>query len=96
MGKRYEDLSRRALIKLGNNYDQEHDAELLQYLTEHSDEYEGIRPVEKIIEKADHIVDTASTSSSIVKKVLAAEADKMMDAVISSLTETAETLIKER
>lgn len=93
MGKHYNDLSRRALIKLGNDFDQEHDAELLQYLTEHGDEYEGIRPVEKIIEKADQLKETASVSGGAIKKVLAKEADRMIDAVIDSLTDTAESLL---
>jgi len=94
MGKHYNDLSRRALIKLGNDFDQEHDAELLQYLTEHGDEYENIRPVEKVIEKADHLKEVAGVSTSVVKKVLANEADRMIDAVIESLTDTADALLK--
>lgn len=68
MAKGYEDLSRRALIQLGKNYDQENDAALLQYLTEHSDEYENIRPVEKAIQRADQLKSTAVESADVMKK----------------------------
>ena len=42
MGKTYEDLSRRALIKLNKDFDQENDAKLLEYLTENGEKYESI------------------------------------------------------
>lgn len=90
MARGYEDLSRRALIKLGKDYDQVNDAALLQYLTDHNGEYEGIRPVEKMIARVDQVKDTISDSSSIIKKTLADEADKVLDTVINTLSEVAE------
>lgn len=91
MAQGYEDLSRRALIKLGKDYDQVSDAALLQYLTDHNGEYEGIRPVEKVIARVDQVKDTISGSSSIIKKTLADEADRVLDTVINTLSEVAET-----
>lgn len=91
MAQGYEDLSRRALIKLGKDYDQVSDAALLQYLTDHNGEYEGIRPVEKVIARVDQVKDTISGSSSIIKKTLANEADRVLDTVINTLSEVAET-----
>ena len=90
MSQGYEDLSRRALIKLGKDYDQASDAALLQYLTNHNGEYEGIRPVEKAIARVDQVKDTISGSTSIVKKTLAREADRVLDTVINTLAEVAD------
>lgn len=86
MGKGYEDLSRRALIKLGRDYDQESDAALLEFLTEHGDEYENIRFTEKILEKADQLKESVCGSTSTVKKVISKEADKLLDSTIDILT----------
>lgn len=90
MAQGYDNLSRRALIKLGKDYDQVSDAALLQYLTDHNGEYENIRPIEEVIDRVDQIRDTISGSSSIVKKTLAAEADKVLDTVIETLSKVAE------
>lgn len=88
MAKRYEDLSRRALIRLGRDYDQISDAALLQYLSEHSDEYENIRPVEKVIDRVDQIRDTVFGSRSTIKQTFAKEADRILDSVIDALSST--------
>lgn len=88
MAKGYEDLSRRALIRLGKDYDQVSDAALLQYLTENSDKYEGIRPVEKVIDKVDQIKETICGSGSTIKKTFENEADKVLDSVIDTLVST--------
>lgn len=90
MAQGYEDLSRRALIKLGKDYDQVSDAALLQYLTDHNGEYESIRPVEKVIARVDQVKDTISGSTSIVKKTLAQEADRVLDTVINTLADVAD------
>lgn len=60
--KEYKDLSRRALIKLGNDFDKEHDGELMQYLNDHPDDYEDIRPIETIVQRTDQLVETVSAS----------------------------------
>ena len=89
MGKRYEDLSRRALIKLGGDFDSENDAALLQYLTENGDKYEGVRPVEKVIARVDQVKDALCGSSSSIKQVINKEADKVLDTVIDALSTAA-------
>ena len=95
MAKRYEDLSRRALIQLGTDFDKDNDAELLAYLSEKSDDYEGIRPVEKVIARVDELKDVACGSASIVKATLMKEADKMLDTTMNLLVESAECLLKD-
>lgn len=100
MAKTYEDISRRGLIKLGHDFDQANDAALQRYLAENFEEYEGIRPVEKVIVRADQIGETvkeaagklkvaASGSGHIVKKIVVKEADKFLDTVIDTVINTA-------
>lgn len=85
MAKGYEDLSRRALIKLGKDYDQENEAALLNYLADHSDEYENIRFVEKCMVKADNVAQSLRGSKSVIKDVLISQSDKILDTVVSAV-----------
>ena len=85
MARRYEDLSRRGLIQLNNDFDQANDAALLHYLTENDQNYEGIRPVEKAIEGADRLKGAFSGAGKVVKNVLIHQADKVVDKVLGSL-----------
>lgn len=89
MGKGYEDLSRRGLIKLNKDFDQENDAKLLQYLTEHGDKYENIRPVESVIDRVDKVAAAFSNSKSSIKRVIVRETDKLLDRVINTISGTA-------
>lgn len=68
MSKTYEDLSRRALVKLDHDYDRASKGALSKYLSEHEDEYENIRPVEKVVNCYDTVVSTVSRSVKAVKK----------------------------
>ena len=68
MSKCYEDLSRRGLIRLGHDFDEEHGGALQHYLADHADEYENIRPVETVIERADQIVETVSGPMRTIKR----------------------------
>lgn len=86
MARNYTDLSRRALIKLNQDFDQENDASLLQYLTENDKKYEGIRPMESVIDRADQIKETLSGSKNSIKDMLSEQADKVLDSVIKSLS----------
>lgn len=85
MSKSYEDLSRRGLIQLNRDFDQENDAALLHYLTENDQKYENVRPVEKVIEGADRLKGTFSGAGQVVKNVLLHQADRVVDKVIGSL-----------
>lgn len=86
MTKHYKDLSRRALIKLGSDYDKENDEALINYLKDHNDEYESVRDVEKIIEKSDMICQTLKCNSSVLKDIAAKESGKILDSVIDAIT----------
>lgn len=85
MARGYEDLSRRALIQLGKDYDQENDAALMQFLADHDEEYEGIRFSEKVIVKADNLSAKLKDSSSVIKKVLVKEGERIVDSVIDAI-----------
>lgn len=93
MAKGYEDLSRRALIKLGHDYDQEHNGELMLYLTEHSDEYEGIRPVESLVQRTDQLVDTIHKSVFKLKPIVDTAAHKVVDKVADAAIDNADKII---
>lgn len=85
MAKGYEDLSRRGLIQLNKDFDQDNDAMLLHYLEENDQNYENIRPVEKVIDGADRLKGTFSGAGKIVKTVLLHQTDRVVDKVLGSL-----------
>lgn len=92
MAKTYEDLSRRALIQLGHDYDDNNDGALLQYLTEHSDEYEKIRPVEAIINRMDQAVSTISKSGYKIKKTIGIEGGNIVEKAIDTVSDVADII----
>ncbi len=94
MARNYSDLSRRALIKLGQDYDQNHDAALLQFLTENDKDYEGVRPIESAIERVDQIKETIIDSKSSIKSTIIAQADKMLDTIINTIYSASDTILK--
>lgn len=93
MSRGYEDLSRRALIKLGHDFDQAHDGELIRYLTEHNAEYEGIRPVEALVQRTDQIVETISNSRFGIKEIIDTAAHKAVNKVADIAIENADKII---
>lgn len=88
MGKTYEDLSRRALIKLSKDFDQENDTKLLEYLTENGEKYEDIRPIEVVVDRLDQVVDTVSNSGIRVKDTLVRETTRVLDSFIDNVSKT--------
>lgn len=86
MGKNYNDLSRRGLIKLGMDYDAENEGALLDYLTKNGDKYEDIRPVEKIIERADQVSEIAGNAGRKIMAVLGGGDGDILDDVIDTIT----------
>lgn len=93
MARGYEDLSRRALIQLGHDFDQEHDGELMRYLTEHNAEYEGIRPVEAFVQRTDQIVETISNSRFGIKAIVNTAAHNAVNKVADIAVENADKII---
>ena len=69
MGKNYEDLSRRGLIKLDHDFDKQNNGALSKYLAKHED----IRPVEKVIDCCDTAVASIKRSISCVKASMEAD-----------------------
>lgn len=93
MAKGYEDLSRRALIKLGHDYDQAHNGELMLYLMEHNDEYEGIRPVESLVQRTDQLVETIHNSVFKLKPIVDTAAHRVVNKVADVAIENADKII---
>lgn len=89
MAASYEDKSRRALIQLGKDFDAENDAQLLSYLQEHDEEYEGIRPIEKVIQRTDEVKQVMQDAGVTVKNVVMRQIDRVLDCVIDAVKNTA-------
>lgn len=95
MAKTYEDVSRRGLIKLCHDFDDSHDGELQCFLTDHSDEYENIRPVECVIDRADQIVETMSgTVRSIKAAICNRDCKAAVVGVLDTLVENHDVIVK--
>lgn len=84
--KHYKDLSRRALIKLGKDFDDENNDMLIDFLNDNSESYEDVRPIERVIEKADHVKESAIASKSCIKGVITREMDKLLDTIVDTLS----------
>lgn len=93
MSRGYEDLSRRALIKLGHDFDQAHDGELMRYLAEHNADYEGIRPVEALVQRTDQLVETVSNSRFGIKTIVDAAAHTAVNKIADLAVENADKII---
>ena len=86
MAASYEDKSRRALIQLGKDFDAENDAQLLSYLQEHDEEYEGI---EKVIQRTDEVKQVMQDAGVTVKNVVMRQIDRVLDCVVDAVKNTA-------
>lgn len=89
MSRGYEDLSRRALINLDKDYDEDNNAQLLKYLQENDSKYEGIRPVERVIQRTDEIKQVMEDAGINVKNVVHRQLDRVLDCVIDAVKKTA-------
>lgn len=87
MARNYEDLSRRAMIQLGHDYDQDNDAKLKTYFDEKDADkpYESIRPVEKITVKVDDLTSTLKENGGALKKAAVKSVSNMLERVIDSV-----------
>ena len=77
----YAELSRRALIKLNNDFDKDNDDALKSYLADalEADEaaYEKVRPVEMAIEAVDNGTEIAESVIEDVSKLFGSLKDKL-------------------
>lgn len=85
MAASYEDKSRRALIQLGKDYDADNGAQLLSYLQANDEKYEGIRPVEKVIQRTDEVKQVMKDAGVTVKGVVMRQIDKVLDSVVDAV-----------
>lgn len=86
MARSYEDLSRRGLIKLNKDFDQDNEEMLLHYLMENEDSYEGIRPVESVIDRIDKVSDAFSESKGGIKRFVTNGVNNLIDSVIDAIS----------
>lgn len=86
MPKNYKDLSRRGLIKLNSDFDEANNNQLHDFLSDNEANYEGVRPVEKIIETCDSIRDSISGSGSLIKQGILKSVDSVLDTALNSIT----------
>lgn len=93
MARTYEDLSRRALIRLGHDYDNLNDDKLKKFL-EHNDElYEDIRPIECIVDGCDQAVETIFGSNICIKDSVCSAGGTLISNIASSLADAASNVI---
>lgn len=86
MAKGYSDLSRRALIQLNEDFDQENNSSLLQFLTENEEDYENVRPIESIVERCDQVKESiCDTGGNMLKQFAIKQADSLLDKIISTV-----------
>lgn len=95
MSKNYADLSRRGLIQLNKDFDEDNDGKLLQYLSENGEKYEDIRPIEAIIDRADQACEIIGDSGRKIKAVISGEGGKLIDNVIDVICDIADIAMPE-
>lgn len=85
--RNYEDLSRRAMIKLGHDYDRDNGDQLKTYFVEKDTQvpYEGIRPVEKMTEQVDHLTETIKENGGALKRAAVKSVNNMLERVIDAV-----------
>lgn len=95
MSKNYADLSRRGLIQLNKDFDEDNDGKLLQYLSENGEKYEDIRPIESIIDRADQASEIIGNSGRKIKAVISGEGGKLIDNVVDVICDIADIAMPE-
>lgn len=83
----YNELSRRGLIKLNNDFDTANNNALKEFLNNSEDVYEGIRPHEHMIEKLDETAERVKIQGGIVSTAVIKRMDKIFDHVMDKLSE---------
>ena len=83
----YNELSRRGLIKLNNEFDIAHNNELKEFLNNSIDGYEGIRPHEQMIEKLDETTEKVKIQGGVVSSAVIKRIDKVFDRMMDKLQE---------
>lgn len=90
---KYEDLSRRALIQLGKDYDELNDNKLQKFLDHNEDLYECIRPAERLIAGYDKAVETIFGSHVCVKDSICENSGAVIERVGDAVATAACTVI---
>ena len=83
----YNELSRRGLIKLNNDFDIANDNALKEFLNSSSEGYEAIRPHEQMIEKMDETIDRVKIQGGIVSSALVKRMDKVFDRLMDKISD---------
>lgn len=83
----YNDISRRGLIKLNNDYDKANDNALHNFLNENNALYEHIRPFEQIAERLDGISETLKDKGDSVSNAMMDRVEHVFDSLVQSMTD---------
>lgn len=81
----YNELSRRGLIKLNNDFDITHNNELKDFLNNSTEVYEGIRPHEKMVEELDNTTEKVKIQGGVVASAVIKRVDKVFDRLMNKL-----------
>lgn len=89
----YNDYSRRGLIKMNQKFDKDNDANLSSYVEtyeENNDKFEGIRPIERMIDTIDRASDSVKKSGDAVSQAIADRIDNMFEGIVNQLSAEAQ------
>ena len=89
---KYDDLSRRGLIKLNNQYDNDNNNQLKEY-AENIDSInpiERIRPYEEVAQKIDNLSEAMQHKGGQVSRAMLDRVNHMFDAIVESMKDEAD------
>lgn len=82
----YNELSRRGLISLNKDFDNDNQNSLKDYLNSTEKCYEPVRPIEQVIERLDEATDAVKARNGVVSDAIMSRVNDMFDGIIDSLT----------
>ena len=82
---KYNDLSRRGLIRLNNDFDLDNNNALKEYLNQRDGNYEGVRPLEQMMEELDNASEKVKIQGGVVSSAVIKRIDKVFDRMMGKL-----------
>lgn len=82
----YDELSRRGLINLNKDFDNDNQNSLKEYLNSSETVYEPVRPIEQVIERLDEATDAVKARGGVVSDAIMSRVNDMFDGIIDSIT----------
>ena len=78
----YNDISRRGLIELNNDFDKKSDNALYNFLNNSEKDYEEIRPYERVAEKLDEVTEAIQAKGGIISNAMVDRVNHIFDNMV--------------